>query len=50
MADPSSVDLSPEQNAQYDLITRRLGEVLGGNAIKTILKEGKSPKAYWGAY
>ncbi|KIK70096.1 hypothetical protein GYMLUDRAFT_53205 [Collybiopsis luxurians FD-317 M1] len=51
MADPSSssvVELSPEQNAQYEMITRRLQEVLGGDAIKTILKEGKSPKAYWG--
>ncbi|KAJ3918268.1 tyrosine tRNA ligase [Lentinula edodes] len=51
MEDPSSsLDLSPEQNAQYDMITRRLQEVLGGDAIKAILKEGKTPKAYWGAY
>ncbi|KAF8828128.1 hypothetical protein HHX47_DHR4000500 [Lentinula edodes] len=50
MEDPSSsLDLSPEQNAQYDMITRRLQEVLGGDAIKAILKEGKTPKAYWGA-
>ncbi|KAF9071882.1 tyrosine tRNA ligase [Rhodocollybia butyracea] len=49
MADSTSViELSPEQNVQYDMITRRLQEVLGGDAIKAILKEGKTPKAYWG--
>ncbi|KAF5390146.1 hypothetical protein D9757_003761 [Collybiopsis confluens] len=51
MADPSSssIELTPAQNAQYDMITRRLQEVLGGDAIKTILKEDKTVKAYWGA-
>ncbi|KAJ3770204.1 tyrosine tRNA ligase [Lentinula raphanica] len=44
----TTLDLSPEQNAQYDMITRRLQEVLGGEAIKAILKEGRTPKAYWG--
>ncbi|KAG2155335.1 tyrosine tRNA ligase [Suillus bovinus] len=34
--------------AKYDLITRRLQEVLGGDSIKAILAEGRSPKAYWG--
>jgi tyrosyl-tRNA synthetase len=33
---------------KYDLITRRLQEVLGGDIIKGILAEGKSPKCYWG--
>jgi hypothetical protein len=34
---------------RYDLITRRLQEVLGGDSIKAILEEGKrSPKCYWG--
>lgn len=34
--------------ARFELITRRLDEVLGGNIIKTILDEGKTPKCYWG--
>ena len=35
--------------AKYDLITRRLQETLGGEAIKAILDEGKRPvKCYWG--
>lgn len=34
--------------AKYDLITRRLQEVLGGDSIKAILAEGRPPKAYWG--
>ncbi|KAF8516163.1 tyrosine tRNA ligase [Hysterangium stoloniferum] len=33
---------------RYDLITRRLQEVLGGEAIRNILSEGKAPKCYWG--
>jgi tyrosyl-tRNA synthetase len=33
---------------KYHLITRRLQEVLGGDLIKAILAEGRSPKAYWG--
>ncbi|KAF9221111.1 tyrosine tRNA ligase [Gyrodon lividus] len=33
---------------KYQLITRRLQEVLGGDLIKAILAEGRSPKAYWG--
>ncbi|KAF8152370.1 Aminoacyl-tRNA synthetase [Crassisporium funariophilum] len=39
---------TPEE--KYDLITRRLQEVLGGDAIKAILAEGRQPKCYWGAY
>ncbi|KAI0028528.1 hypothetical protein K488DRAFT_58339 [Vararia minispora EC-137] len=34
---------------RYNLITRGLGEVLGGPIIKAILDEGRSPKCYWGA-
>ncbi|OJA11353.1 hypothetical protein AZE42_07370 [Rhizopogon vesiculosus] len=34
--------------AKYELITRGLQEVLGGDSIKAILAEGRSPKAYWG--
>ena len=33
---------------KYNLITRRLQEVLGADIIKGILAEGRSPKAYWG--
>ena len=34
--------------AKFDLITRRLQEVLGGESIKAILAEGKTPNCYWG--
>ncbi|KAI0641803.1 tyrosine tRNA ligase [Trametes meyenii] len=33
---------------KYELITRRLPEVLGGDQIKAILAEGRTPKCYWG--
>jgi tyrosyl-tRNA synthetase len=33
---------------KYELITRRLQEVLGGDIIKGILAEGRNPKCYWG--
>lgn len=33
----------------YELITRRLQEVLGGDIIKAVLAEGRTPKCYWGA-
>lgn len=33
---------------KYEIITRRLAEVLGGDLIKNILAEGRAPKAYWG--
>ncbi|KAH9167212.1 hypothetical protein EDB89DRAFT_2075031 [Lactarius sanguifluus] len=33
---------------RYHLITRRLDEVLGGDAIKNLLVQGKTPKCYWG--
>jgi hypothetical protein len=37
------------QDEKYHLITRRLQEVLGGDSIKTLLAQGKTPKCYWGA-
>ncbi|KAH8105295.1 tyrosyl-tRNA synthetase [Cristinia sonorae] len=37
-----------DADAKYELITRRLQEVLGGETLKTILNEGRSPKCYWG--
>ncbi|ETW76425.1 hypothetical protein HETIRDRAFT_389454 [Heterobasidion irregulare TC 32-1] len=36
----------PEE--RFHLITRRLQEVLGGESIKSILEQGKTPKCYWG--
>ncbi|ESK98215.1 tyrosyl-trna synthetase [Moniliophthora roreri MCA 2997] len=41
-----SVSVAAEE--KYELITRRLAEVLGGDSIKTILAEGRTPKCYWG--
>lgn len=35
---------------KYHLITRRLEDVLGGEAIKALLVQGKTPKCYWGMY
>ncbi|KAH7912102.1 hypothetical protein BJ138DRAFT_1084271 [Hygrophoropsis aurantiaca] len=37
-----------EVEQKYELITRRLQEVLGGDLIKSILAEGRTLKAYWG--
>lgn len=37
-----------DAEAKFELITRRLQEVLGGEAIKAILAEGRTPKCYWG--
>ncbi|KAJ7076538.1 tyrosine tRNA ligase [Mycena belliarum] len=33
---------------KYDLMTRGLQETLGGDILKAILAEGRSPKGYWG--
>ncbi len=35
---------------KFELITRRLDEVLGADLIKAILAEGRSPKCYWGTH
>lgn len=32
----------------YELITRNLQEVLGGDIIKSVLAEGRTVKCYWG--
>ncbi len=40
--------MASDPEAKYELITRRLQEVLGGDIIKAILAEGRSPKCYWG--
>ncbi|EKM51215.1 uncharacterized protein PHACADRAFT_263236 [Phanerochaete carnosa HHB-10118-sp] len=34
--------------AKYELVTRSLQEVLGGEIIKTVLAEGRTLKCYWG--
>ncbi|QRV95505.1 tryptophanyl-tRNA synthetase [Ceratobasidium sp. AG-Ba] len=34
--------------ARFNIITRDLNEVLGGDIIKSILDEGRNPKCYWG--
>ncbi|KAH8826789.1 tyrosine--tRNA ligase, cytoplasmic [Flagelloscypha sp. PMI_526] len=40
---------SPDIAAQkFEIITRRLQEVLGADTIKAILAEGRSPTCYWG--
>lgn len=41
-----TTDMTPEQ--RYELITRGLAEVLGGDAILAKLKEGKQLSLYWG--
>ncbi|KAI0691247.1 tyrosyl-tRNA synthetase [Cerioporus squamosus] len=33
---------------KFELITRRLHEVLGADIIKAVLAEGRTPKCYWG--
>jgi len=40
--------MAADAESRYELITRRLPEVLGGDAIKAILAEGRAPKCYWG--
>jgi hypothetical protein len=45
---PTMAELNEEAQVKYDLLTRRLQEVLGGDIIKQILAEGKTPKGYWG--
>jgi len=42
--------MAEDAEAKYELITRRLQEVLGGDIIKGILAEGRAPKCYWGSY
>ncbi|EPS96348.1 hypothetical protein FOMPIDRAFT_1151043, partial [Fomitopsis schrenkii] len=40
------LDKAAEQ--RFDIITRRLQEVLGGDTVRTILAEGRTPKCYFG--
>jgi hypothetical protein len=41
-------ELDNEAQEKYEMLTRRLQEVLGGDIIKQILVEGRTPKGYWG--
>ncbi|KAK7681759.1 hypothetical protein QCA50_015106 [Cerrena zonata] len=40
--------MAAEADVKYELIIRDLQDVLGGELIKTILAEGRTPKGYWG--
>lgn len=46
--DHHAQSMSQTQDEKYHLITRRLQEVLGKDAIKALLDQGKNPKCYWG--
>ncbi|TIB80656.1 tyrosine tRNA ligase [Wallemia mellicola] len=43
------IELNEEQNARFDLITRSLQEVLGGDIIKQKLSKAEQLKCYWGS-
>jgi len=42
------INLPPEQEAKYQLIVRDLEEIVGENDIRSILKEGRDVRIYWG--
>ncbi|KAL0578012.1 hypothetical protein V5O48_003962 [Marasmius crinis-equi] len=42
------MSVSATAEEKFELITRRIEEVLGGDLIKSILAEGRAPKCYWG--
>jgi hypothetical protein len=44
----SAATFSAEE--KYELMTRNLQEVLGGDKIKAILAKGETVKCYWGKY
>ncbi|CAE6476903.1 unnamed protein product, partial [Rhizoctonia solani] len=43
-----STIMAASSEARFELITRNLQEVLGGDIIKSVLDQGKTPKCYWG--
>ena len=45
---PCPYHLMATLDRNWELISRRLQEVLGADIIKAILAEGRTPKAYWG--
>jgi len=42
------IPLSEETEAKYQLIVGGLAEVIGANDIRTLLKDGKDLRIYWG--
>jgi tyrosyl-tRNA synthetase len=42
------IELTPEQEAKYELITRDLEEIVGENDFRQILKDGRDVRIYWG--
>ncbi|KAB5589278.1 Tyrosyl-tRNA synthetase [Ceratobasidium theobromae] len=40
--------MAASAETRFELITRNLQEVLGGDIIKSVLDEGRTPKCYWG--
>ena len=44
------MNLDEEMEKKFEMMTRRLQEVLGGDLIKRILADGKAPKGYWGKH
>jgi len=47
--DPTERHRSAMDNeTRYNLITRGLQEVIGGEIVQQILAEGRTPKCYWG--
>ena len=47
--DPTRRHLSAMDNeTRYNLITRGLQEVIGGEIVQQILADGRTPKCYWG--
>lgn len=45
---PAPIELSPEAQATFDLITRNLDEVLLPEIIKERLEKGQVVRCYWG--
>ena len=43
-----TITLSPEAEAQYERITRRLQEYTSGEIIREVLSKGETVRAYWG--
>jgi hypothetical protein len=45
---PAAMSASFSADEKYELMTRNLQEVLGGDKIKAILAKGETVKCYWG--
>ena len=44
------IELTPEQEAQYERITRNLQEVTSAEVLRKVIAEGNVPRAYWGEF